>query len=80
MTIILITLLLSLIHIYRRILDGAKHVGLQFLQQALIVSTHTRHLHHFIDSVRNAQHNAAHLATLIKRQLVVCLLYTSRCV
>ena len=56
---------------HRCILDGAKHVGLQFLQQALIVSTHARHLHHFVDSVRNAQHNAAHLATLIKRQLVV---------
>ena len=47
------------------VLNGAQHVGFQFLQQSLIVAAYARQFHDFIGGIRDAQHNATQLATLL---------------
>ena len=49
-----------------RVLDGAQHIGFQFLQQTLVVSADVRQLRHFISGVGDAEHNATQLTALIR--------------
>ena len=49
-----------------RVLDGAQHIGFQFLQQTLVVSAHIRQLRHLVGGVGDAEHDATQLAALFR--------------
>ena len=54
-----------------RVLDGIEHIAFQFLQETLVVSIHVWQLRHFIRHIRDAQHNATQLTTLLNGQFVI---------